>query len=275
MRLAPWGPCLFACLSAAAAEPLTRSEQAVVNFGFATQLGSGVYSLSGRTLQVYRLPFEWTLPFEGTEQVRYRLTLPVTVGFLDFRPGDVLQTGLPQHLDSYGVVPGVEVDLRVRERWLLQPYAQAGIARDASLDVDQRVYAFGLRSYYDFGRGATQWQQYDELARVVVEQRPDGPRDDLTRLRVGLTARRPLRPAEATNQADVLGYAFVEAYTDAPGGPAGAAGDRSAPPQYEVGFTLGATQGLRIWKLPVPRLGFGYRFGDGLEVYRLVIGSPY
>jgi len=51
-------------LAARAAEPqpLTSSEQSVINFGFATQLGSGVYSVSGRTLQVYRLPFGYTFP---------------------------------------------------------------------------------------------------------------------------------------------------------------------------------------------------------------------
>ena len=36
---------------------LSGDEQNVVNFAFATQLGSGVYSVSGRTLQIYRLPF--------------------------------------------------------------------------------------------------------------------------------------------------------------------------------------------------------------------------
>jgi hypothetical protein len=45
--------------------------------------------------------------------------------------------------------------------------------------------------------------------------------------------------------------------------------------QYEVGFTLGATEPLRVWGIKLPRVGFGYRFGEGLSVYRVVFGSPY
>lgn len=266
---------MLATQPAAAVEPLTRSEQAFINFGFATQLGSGVYSLSGRTLQVYSLPFAWDLPASDASRVQYRLTLPFTIGFLDFKPTDVLESGLPQHLDSFGFVPGVEADVRVRADWMLQPFVQAGIARDRSNDVDQRVYAGGLRSYYDFGGGVTQWQQYVEVIRVLVDQVSLDSTDDFTRLRVGLTGRRPFDAAGIGQRADILGYAFVEVYTDAPAGPATRDGDPGSRPQYEVGFTLGATQDLRLWKIPIPRIGFGYRYGDGLHVYRLVLGSPY
>ena len=260
---------------AEAAQPLSASEATLINFGFATQLGSGVYSLSGRTLQVYNLPFSWDVPARAGSRVQFRLTLPVTLGFLNFKPIDVIDNGLPEHVDTYGFVPGVESDIRMREDWMLQPFVQAGIARDRSSSANQWVYALGVRSYYDFGRGVTRWQQYDELVRVVVDPPSPAGTDDFTRLRVGITARRPFADASVGQQADILGYAFAEVYTDAPAGPATKDGDRGAPPQYEVGFTLGATQGLRLWKIPVPRLGFGYRFGDGLDVYRFVIGSPY
>lgn len=36
---------------------------------------------------------------------------------------------------------------------------------------------------------------------------------------------------------------------------------------------------LQVYRLPfgyaLPRVGFGYRFGDDLSVYRVVFGSPY
>jgi hypothetical protein len=257
------------------AQPLSEGEQSLINFGFATQLGSGVYSLSGRTLQVYNLPLSWDLPERDDARVQFRLMLPVTIGFLDFRAVDVLDNGLPQHLDTYGFVPGVEADVRINASWIVQPFAQAGFAHDATSAANERVHAAGLRSYVDFGRGVTRWQQYGEVVHVVVEQPSDGGTDDFTRLRVGLTARRPFDDLGTGQREDILGYAFVEVFTDAPAGPATKDSDCGSPPQYEVGFTLGATQGLHLWKLPIPRLGFGYRFGDGLHVYRFVIGSPY
>jgi hypothetical protein len=272
-------PCLAILLigattAAASPRPLRDGEQAVVNFGFATQLGSGIYSLSGRTLQVYRLPFGYALPHEDDAPLRVRLTFPFTIGFVDFKPVDVIDEGLPQNLDTFSFVPGVELDYAVTDRWALQPFAGAGIARDRNAKVDQRVYSLGLRTTYDLERGAVDWQAYGEVLRVAVEQASFDQTDDFTRLRGGLTARRPFDADRQGRRADFLVYGFVERFTDAPAGPAGETRDRGGL-QYETGFTLGATETWRVWRIPLPRVGFGYRFGDGVTVYRIVLGSPY
>lgn len=265
---------LFGNAQAASPRPLSDSEQAVLNFGFATQLGSGIYSLSGRTLQVYRLPFGYDLPHGQDAPVQARLTLPFTIGFLNFEPRDVVESGLPQHLDSFSFVPGVELDYAVTDQWGLQPFAEAGIARDRNTDVDQRVYSLGLRSRIDIERGPVYWQAYGEAVRVVVDQVSFDRTDDFTRLRLGLTARRPFDADGAGRRPDFLAYAFAEAFSDAPAGPAGATDDGHAL-QYEAGFTLGTTETIRLWRIPLPRVGFGYRFGDNLSAYRIVFGTPY
>jgi hypothetical protein len=265
---------LLAATAAAAPAPLSSSEQAVLNFGFATQLGSGIYSLSGRTLQVYRLPFGYDLPHEDEAPLKVRLTLPLTIGFLDFEPQDVVDTGLPEQLDSFSFVPGVELDYALNEHWALQPFAEAGIARDRNTEVDQRVYSLGLRSRYDLERGPVDWEAYGEVVHVVVEQVSFDQTDDFTRLRFGLTARRPFALAQTGRRPDFLAYGFTESFTDAPAGPAGEPSD-GGELQYEVGFTLGATEAIRVWGIPLPRVGFGYRFGEDLSVYRVVFGSPY
>lgn len=261
--------------AAAAPVPLSDSEQAVLNFGFATQLGSGIYTLSGRTLQVYRLPFGYTLPHEDASRLQVRLNFPLTIGFLDFKASDVIDTGLPQHLDSFGFVPGIEFDIAISEQWHLEPFVDAGIARDRNNDVDQRVYSVGLRSRYDVERGAVDWQAYGEVMRIVVDQFSIDQTDDLTRLRIGATGRRPFVVEQAGRRADLLVYGFAEAFTDAPSRPADGTARDGDELQFEVGFTLGATETIRLWRIPLPRVGFGYRFGADLSVYRIVFGSPY
>ena len=65
--------CLLTCAAAAAhaqTAALTRSEQAVIDCGCANQLGSGVYTMSGRTLQVYRLPFGYEFDQDTDARVR-------------------------------------------------------------------------------------------------------------------------------------------------------------------------------------------------------------
>lgn len=266
---------LGASLPAYAVTPLTRSEQSVINFGFATQLGSGIYSMSGRTLQVYNLPFEVDLPAAEGARVRPRLTLPVTIGFVDFQPRDVIESGLPERLDSLGFVPGIALDVRIRDDWSIEPFAEAGVAIDRTNEVDQRVYALGIRSRVDLERGDTDWQIYDELVRVVVEQVSLDGTDDFTRLTIGTTARRPFDTAREGRRPDFLAYGLIEIYSDAPAGPADVEPEMGGQAQIEVGVTLGASETLKICGIPLPRVGLGYRFGDGLSVYRLVLGSPF
>jgi hypothetical protein len=269
--------CVLVCagVAANAQAPLTRSEQAVIDFGFATQLGSGVYTMSGRTLQVYKFPFGYEFDHAPDARVRAKLTLPVTLGFIDFEAIDVVQTGLPQSLDSLSFVPGLMLDVALSPPWRLQPFVEAGIARDRASDLDQNIYAAGLRSLYDVSRGSTDWQLYDELLHTVVEQRSLDRTDDFTRLRLGVTARRPFDVVGDGRRADYLVYGFGDLFLDTPESPLNGEEGGGGDTQFELGVTFGTTEPVRLWRIPLPRIGLGYRFGDGLSVYRLVFGAPF
>ena len=263
------------CHRAGAVSTLTRAEQSFIDFGFAAQLGSGVYTMSGRTLQVYRLPFAYEFDGEDDAPVRVRLTLPVTFGLLDFKPVDVVDTGLPESLDSLSFVPGLAVDVTLRPGWQLEPFVEAGVARDRTSDLDERIFAAGLRSSVDFSGDTTGWQVYDELMYVAVEQRSLDRSDDFTRFRMGVTARRAFDVAGSGRRADYLVYGFGDFFIEVPdsvlNGEEGQGGDA----QFEIGVTFGATEPMRIWRIPLPRIGLGYRFGSELSVYRLVFGAPF
>jgi hypothetical protein len=268
-------PMLLWSLATGAAQPLSISEGAVINFGFATQLGSGIYSVSGRTLQVYRLPFAYALP--GSEDSRYqpRLTLPVTFGFLDFRPRDVVDSGLPERIDSISLVPGLALEIRMSEAWSLEPFIEAGVSRDRSSEINQRVYAIGMRSIHDLGSGVTNRELVGEILHAVVDLPDANERDDFTRLRLGASSRRPFRPDDGGRRPDFLAYGIVDLFSDVPAGPASAERGQDGLVQFELGVTFGATEKLHLWRIPLPRVGLGYRFGEGLSVYRIVFGSPY
>ena len=269
--------CLLVCASfaARAQAPLTRSEQAVIDFGFATQLGSGVYTMSGRTLQVYRLPFAYEFDHAEEARVRARLTLPVTLGFIDFEAVDVVETGLPESLDSLSFVPGLTVEVLLSARWRMEPFVEAGIARDRASDNDQQIYAAGLRSFFDLRDAGTDWQVYEELLYTNVEQDSLDRSDDFTRLRLGATARRPFDAGGLGRRADYLVYGFVDAFLDTPDSPLNGEEGGGGDPQFELGVTFGTTEPVRVWGIALPRIGLGYRFGNGLSVYRLVFGGPF
>jgi hypothetical protein len=257
--------------SARAQEPLTRAEQNVVNFAFATQLGSGVYSVSGRTLQIYRLPFSYTLKSDEDSRFGIELTLPVTLGFYDFELQDVAEGDIPTDVDTVSFVPGLKLVFELNPGWWLEPYAEAGLSR-ARDEVDATVYAAGLVSLYDFDGKGFECQLRNDLVYAGVDIHGDLGSDRFTRFQTVVTARRPFG-AEAG--VDYLLYVLNDYYVDQPDGPISSANRGNGAMQYEVGITLGTSAPRRVWGIPLPRVGVGYRFGSDLDVFRIVFGTPF
>jgi hypothetical protein len=251
---------------------LSRDEQNMVNFAFATQLGSGVYSVSGRTLQIYRLPFSHALRSTDGSSVGIKLTLPVTFGFYDFELEDVENGDIPTDVDAVSFVPGLKLVFEAQPGWTLEPYVEAGISRARDVDANSTVYAGGLVSLYEFGGRGFDWQLRNDLVFAGVELHDTKRVDQFTRLQTVVTARRPFGRG---SRLDYLVYALNDYYLDQPNGPVEGAERGGSPVQYEIGVTLGTTESRRIWHVPIPRVGVGYRFGSNLDVVRIVFGTPF
>jgi hypothetical protein len=251
---------------------LSGDEQNVVNFAFATQLGSGVYSVSGRTLQIYRLPFRHELREADDSGFGAVVTLPVTFGFYDFELQDVANGEIPADVDAVSFVPGLRLVFQAGTHWALEPYAELGVSKARDADADATVYSGGLVSLFEFSGRGFDWQLRNDLGYAGVDLRGSGGSDDFARFQTVLTARAPFGGG---SRLDYLLYALNDWYIDQPEGPVDSAERRGRTLQYEVGITLGSREAIRVWGIPLPRVGVGFRFGDDLEVWRIVFGSPY
>jgi hypothetical protein len=260
---------------ASAQAPLSASEEQLVNYAFATQLGSGVYDVSGRTLQIYRLPFGHTFTQPSGTRPGIRLTLPLTIGFADFKPRDVLDTGLPTDLDTLSFVPGIELDFALTPRWHLLPFAEAGRTWDLGGDSDATVYSFGAHLL-----GLISWSALDlrfdfGAIYAAVEPRAELPSDDVVVLELGIEARHGLGLTLAGNPLDWGAYLLSQSFINRADEPVDRAPEQADHYQFETGVTIGPRSKMTVWRIPVPRLGLGYRFGNDLGVWRLVIGAPF
>ena len=262
--------------SADAADALREGEADLVHFAFATQLGSGIYSVGGRTIQIYRLPLAWTLaePEDGRPGVRLRL--PVTFGLYDFEPRDVVESGFPDRLDTFSLAGGIELDFPLADDWHLVPYAEAGRAWDRSSDADASLYSAALHARRDWSSDRAAWRFSAGIVYAGVDFDGLARPSDLVKFEAGVEVRRLLGFEFGNSEADGGPYLLAEWYADRPDEQlVRSAGNGSVPAQFEAGFTLGARPPPRIWKLPLPRFGLAYRFGDGISVYRLVFGAPF
>jgi hypothetical protein len=266
---------LSVATSASAQDRLRSGEEQLVDYAFATQLGSGVYSISGRTLQIYRLPFHYVInePEEGRPGVR--LTLPLALGLVDFKPQDVLDTGLPDNLDTLSFVPGIELDFMLAPHWHLLPFAQAGRAWDLASDSDATVYSFGAHA-----AAAKAYPSFDLRFDVgadygAVEPDQGLHSDSYVLIEAGIEGRRPLELKAGGHSFDWGAYLMADFFADRPDSPLDEAANAANPFQFELGLTFGPRSRMTVWHIPVPRLGIGYRFSGDLGVWRLVFGQPF
>ena len=264
------------CPLDAGADTLRQAERDLVNFAFATQLGSGIYTVDGRTVQIYRLPFARRLsePEDGRPGVR--LTLPVTVGLFDFALGDLVDEGIPTDLETLSAALGVELEFPLGESWRLLPYVEAGHAWDFHSDQDAVLYSVALHARRDFERQDRLLRFNAGAVHAAVDLRGAGGHSSLFRLETGIEARWTADSHFRGQRVDWGPYGVLEWYADRPDQPVERSPtSRAVPLQAEVGFTVGTRTPAKLWGLPVPRVGFGFRFGDGLSAYRLAFGAPF
>jgi len=273
------GVILAACVgfpsASAEPQPLTTSEKTTLNFAFAGRLGSGVYSISDRTVQIYRVPFRYAVYSEEEHSFGLQLTLQTTFGFYDFRTSDIPDTGLPDDVDTFGVQPGVELRFLPTPHWLLRPYVEAGYSDDRSGDANAWLYTTGVRSLltHDFEASRVRLSFGNDAFLARADPGGGLPHDDYAMLQTSVEVRTPLGPTFRGQPVDAGLYLVQDLSFDAPhfpieGGQAGAAD------QYEAGITIGTEPQARLWKVPLPRLGVGYRFSGDLSAWRFVIGIP-
>lgn len=269
---------LSAALRTAAADtpPLREAELPEANFAFAHRLGTGIYEISGRTVQVYSLPFERRLRDAGEDEAGLVLTLPVTLGFFGFKVQDVLETGLPTDISTLSFVPGLRWEIAVGDGWVLQPFVEAGVARDRTDDLRARVATVGATADWrgPSRHGALRWHHSLAYARSRVS---GSASDDFALWVSGAEVLRPLETRVRDHPLDWAPYAALRWYPDAPAVPLLA----SAPTrgvtrlQGELGVTFGTVRPVKIAGVELPRIGLGYRFGEDLSVFRLVIGERF
>lgn len=265
---------LLASAAVRAQSPLNAAEQATSSYAFAWLLGAGVYDVDGRAVQVYRLPLRRRLDGAATETSSLELTLPVTVGVYDFHLRDVLDSGLPRHLATVSVVPGLRWERRLDDGWVLRPYLEGGAAR---ADTEEAwVMGAGVEAERIVQGRNGRWRLETSL-RFALADFARRPLDDLWLLEQGIehTSRTPRRIAG--RPFDVAPYAVLRAYLDPPAAPwLDTSATGSAPRlQLELGLTVGAVEPLRLGRVALPRIGLGWRAGDDVSVLRLVIGAPF
>jgi hypothetical protein len=271
--------CALALVRAASTSGVTpgtfgTADTQFANFAFASEIGSGVYEISGSVITVYTFEPYYTLrsaePHGGRPGIR--LIFPFTVGFFNFQTKDLVHLELPSSIGALSFEPGVELNYWINDSWDLYPYVKAGGTLASSAEVNALIWGAGIRSDYRFDVFASAGLWRAQLAYAGAHFH-DSPNQSFTRLRNGVELRRSLNLTWRSRALELAPYAIADIYFEAPSGPASGISPRTF--QYELGLMCGFSPRWEIYGVPLPRLGIGWREAGILSGWRLVLGDPF
>ena len=266
---------LLAPTGSRAQEPVDLELGDEVNYPwtFSTSEGGfGSGSAGDQSSRVLTIPVSiWLRRLTDGRKLGLRLRVTGVVGYQDF---ERLEEFDVESIRLGGVFPGIEFLVPLSDRSMLRPFVDIGVGL-TNTEIDELVLTtFGLRTEFVFP-----WKRWElglePRAQVgLTWANTDLVDDEYVMLTGRMDARYPLGFQIGGQTPDVGAY-FEPGYF--PNGLTftSAGGTReSTVAQYEIGFTVGfREQAPRIWFIRVPRLGVGYRFGDGLTGLRIRIGG--
>jgi hypothetical protein len=246
------------------------SEADAVNYAFQTTLSDGFFLGTTENANVYDLPISYFLRHPEIDSWGLKLKIPVTIALynIETTAGDV-------DLDILAFVPGVELWIPVNDYWTLVPLGNFGVGKATSGGGLRYIYRFGIKHYLNF-----HWRRLDftfgnTLRNTGFFSGGGGPSDNFPSFTTGLDIRFPLgfKMHEKDTYLSIYGvnYYYFDGITVVN------ANDLFIETlmQWEVGATFSTIPSWKIWFFEIDRVGLGYRFGEGIQAVRFVLGMPF
>ena len=246
-----------------------------VNYAYANYLGTGFYTAADRTVQVYHIPFRYTFRDASLDKSGLRLRLPVTIGFLDFELPDAISPNLPNKIETLTFVPGIQYIHQVNDKWSLSPFIDFGMGHDFETDNSAYVYGAGVNSLFVFKYQTFNLEIYNEFLFAGNTTEINDVRNEFSRFQTGINFQFPLKRKAWDRDSAVsvyyLNYLYFNEleflrYLEEP---------IKVSVQNEIGLTFDTSPDMKMLGIPFSRVGFGYRFGNKINVVRLVLGIPF
>jgi hypothetical protein len=274
----------IAILLIGASTAALAADEPSLSFAFASQAGSGIYSVEGRVVQIYQIPVEFTIkPLEDDRTWGVDFTLPFTLGFYDYEAADILDGEFPTHVGTASLLPGVEFNVRAMKNWILSPHVDLGATKDFSGDNLVWIYDAGVRSVVSFPVSTWDGRAGQQLLWAGAAQTGNALTDWYGEAKVGFEFRHEL-PGSSTKTRWNAGMFVVyqRFFKDQGSVPVSitfaAPSSTSASTideQTQIGVSFGTRPKLSRKQISLPKLGVSYIFGDGIHGVRFVIGEIF
>lgn len=231
-----------------------------------------IEDVSSNSLQVYRFPISYHVRRLEEKPWGLRVYLPISFGTYELEAA----TDIGDFIDRFGsiaVVPGVEFLVPVGQWWVVKPFAEVGVGDDSVSDTTHVLYSLGLRARAEF-----EPRPFDVMFGGAFRYRNNttsqAVKNWYSTIEVGADAQLPLGFSLGSRTAHGGAYAIMRHFTDLEfeiitEGPI------DIEWNYEVGLSFSTEPVLRLWKVKLPWIALGYRFGDRQSGVRLNFTFPF
>jgi hypothetical protein len=260
--------------------PAMADDVPVLGFAFSHYTGSGIYVVEDRSVQVYDIPISFSAMKLEEQRLGIKVTLPISLGFYDFQASDVIDSGLPQHVGTASLLPGVRFDFRATDRWILGPFVEAGMAKDFEGGEIVYVGGTGVESELRLLDREVICLLRNRLVAAGSRAADTDERESYLEFRTAVETSFLLPLRIRGYETDLTVFPAVYVFYKPPEATATRLLGESLHHedtwvQWEIGVTFGTRLKAKWWKVPIPRVGLSYRFGDGEDAVRIVFGGPF
>jgi hypothetical protein len=241
----------------------------LVNYAYATWIGTGVYTVGDRQVWTLRVPYSSHMLKESEGKgVGFRLLFPVTLGFETFEE-------VPENLATIAFVPGLEAIFTVTGNWQLKPFVQGGYGNDNQGNQGAWIYGGGIRSLARFPFNKWRFDLGNTLMNAYQQYSGERYDNGFSMFEIGLNVVNSWRFSVFdqnsridtffiyTNFIDDLDILFTDRRKE------------EVKELYQVGVALVPDEKFRLGFIRLKGIGVSVMAGDGIQAIRLHTGFPF
>lgn len=232
-----------------------------VHYSYSALLGTGYYTVDDRRVAVLRVPFRYEVrEITGRKKPGIHIKIPVTAGLHNFDISDIPELRIDD-LVTMTVMPGVEFNYQINDRWAVDPAVHIGYGRNLTNNDSSLLWGADIRSRYAFDTTGIPLTLGSEA--VYAGYNPDdGPADSIVRLALGLDARIPTGWSIGDYNMFVGTHTIAFYYPVSLRFPKVERERFKTTTEFEFGLALGRNPPFEVLGFKFDRVGLAYRFSD-------------
>lgn len=246
-----------------------QSSDGIINYSYASWIGTGYYRIEDRTIWILRSPItSYTLREAEGKKWGIELLFPITLGYDQIESAN-------EDIGSISFVPGVSFAYKVIENWQLKPYGQIGVGTDFNRGDTNLIWGYGIKSLASFSLNTSVIELGNSLRFADHSDSGKGGDNGFSMWEIGLNYRTPVGFNLFERQNSMSFYTIYKGFMNELEFVNVLDENTSINRLITFGVVLGVESPIKILGIPFSGGGITYTYGDGFSGIGFTTGFPF